>query len=378
VAHRFSLSSRKVDTIWYLAEEYTESQRRPIIPSLVLIQPTPETTKSSGFFKDHQSTKDSFASDESSMNATAGPRGSVDGYGTRRAQTESDESGRRPSDSTPTWPDTVESSVNTAEAGGHTGVGSGSMIRADEHGTLLPPLSELGPSANGTGAGALQLSEALSRVATRHDSEVDPSTKTKRRWSLVSSNRSKSNTYTTKSTATTDRSRRSSNSIWTRFSSVLSSSKKTSVGSLGECGSALNADCEEENLGCPSNVNRTSELLELRNGDALSSDPGPTPGSVEERRRSEFGLLLPAVDIELPSRGRTGNDELGLKRVMTSIPRTSKETARTDGSSKLSSLFRSVSSRISGLRGLSRTRNGRRRGEGSKWELGRSIPPKMV
>ncbi|TEB16532.1 hypothetical protein FA13DRAFT_1804619 [Coprinellus micaceus] len=175
------------------------------VPSLTLTQPTPESTKSSNFLA-HQLSVDRIVEEEEANHSYR----KDDNHSLRRVLEEVDPVGQRNcSIAHSTWLDTVESSVNTSEVEGPTRFLGGVMV--DEHGSIVRGNGIVGGSGLRE---SMQHQTGLSRCMTR-DCAESVTTQRKKRWSLISSLKSRS-------TTTNGRSDRSgASSIWTRLSTVF-------------------------------------------------------------------------------------------------------------------------------------------------------------
>ena len=287
------------------------------MPSLTLTQPTPESTKSSNFLA-HQLSVERIVEEEDVNHSYR----KDDSHSMRRVLEEVDPFGHRNcSVAHSTWLDTVESSVNTSEVEGPTRFLGG--ITIDEHGSIV--------RGNGTIRGSgLRESMQHQRVVSRSetwDCTESVTTQRKKRWSLMSSLKSRS-------TATNGRSDRSgASSIWTRLSTVLSSTdKKTLAGSLA---------CPDDGV-----------ILAYQSAAGFKECSGD--GSLSMEKRGSCEILAQEVER------KDGQADEGVKQ---------KPGQRGRKRNNLSL------ERLSALLSSVRIRVGRRRE--SKWE-GKSIPPKMI
>ncbi|KAJ3504463.1 hypothetical protein NMY22_g17916 [Coprinellus aureogranulatus] len=294
------------------------------VPSLTFTQPTPESTKSSRFSA-HQRSVDKSLESGMVTSSTKEDRRAL-----RQVLEEVDPIAQECSymDTTSVWLDTVESSVNTNEVEGTSRFLGGIIV--NEHGSILHEASV---------AEVPRLSverHALSKCVTR-TYESPTGEMSKKRWSLMSSLKSKSTTR--------GRSIGSGTSIWTRLSMALSSTGgKTSVASLA-C-----SDDEQPTLACPS---LDAGLKECFSAGSISIEKQGGLSELAGRRRSAvYSAHFPDNDDGINSQRRRNK--------------------RTQVATRFNIFLRSVKDRVWRYHGAL----GKRRGE-SKWE-GRSIPPEMA
>ena len=180
--------------------------RPPPVPSLILTEPTPDSTQSSSFSDALHFTSRQTGTHSGSIGELSGIRGSLLPITDERLHANVSQ-----------WNDTIESSVNTANTGG-PGCPRISPLDNSHRGPRFALIDDSHPSSFILAPGS-DLGDALSQTIAQPCGKEDTRHQGKNRWSLLSS---------VKSTASQSEER---SSVWTKLSTALISSRKVSTGS---------------------------------------------------------------------------------------------------------------------------------------------------